>query len=79
MPLKLHATDMDGSFGYTIHPGNEHDSMTFPSIYKKLKRYDPGIIVADAGYKTPAIAKLLIDDVVIPVFPYTRPMTKEDL
>ena len=63
--------------GYTIHPGNEHDSMTFPSIYKKLKRYDPGIIVADAGYKTPAIAKLLIDDVVIPVFPYTRPMTKE--
>ena len=63
--------------GYTIHPGNEHDSMTFPSIYKKLKRYDPGIIVADAGYKTPAIAKLLIDDGVIPVFPYTRPMTKE--
>ena len=33
--------------------------------------------VVDAGYKTPAIAKLLIDDGVKPVFPYKRPMTKE--
>ena len=31
----------------------------------------------DAGYKTPAIAKLLLDDGVTPVFPYKRPMTKE--
>ena len=51
--------------------------MTFPSVYEKLKKYDPGIIVADAGYKTPAIAKLLIDDGVTPVLPYTRPMTKD--
>ena len=34
-------------------------------------------LVADAGYKTPAIAKLLIDDGVSPLFPYKRPMTKE--
>jgi hypothetical protein len=33
--------------------------------------------VADAGYKTPAIAKLLLDDGVDPVFPYKRPMTKD--
>lgn len=33
--------------------------------------------VVDAGYKTPAIAKLLIDDDVKPLFPYKRPMTKE--
>lgn len=51
--------------------------MTFPSVYEKLKKYDPGIIVADAGYKTPAIAKLLIDDGVTPVLLYTRPMTKD--
>lgn len=63
--------------GYTIHPGNEHDSTTFPSIYDKLKKFNPGVIVADAGYKTPAIAKLLIDDGITPVFPYTRPMTKD--
>lgn len=33
--------------------------------------------VVDAGYKTPAIAKLLMDDGVKPVFPYKRPMTKD--
>jgi transposase len=63
--------------GYTIHPGNEHDSKTFPAIYEKIKKFNPKMIVADAGYKTPAIAKLLIDDGVIPVFPYKRPMTKD--
>ena len=31
----------------------------------------------DAGYKTPAIAKLLLDDGIDPVFPYKRPMTKD--
>ena len=32
--------------------------------------------MADAGYKTPAIAKLLIDDGIRPLFPYKRPQTK---
>ena len=31
----------------------------------------------DAGYKTPAIAKLLLDEGIQPLFPYKRPMTKE--
>ena len=35
-------------------------------------------MVADAGYKVPAIAKLLIDDGITPLFPYKRPMTKAD-
>ena len=35
------------------------------------------MVVADAGYKTPAIAKQLIDDGVEPLFPYKRPMTKD--
>lgn len=34
-------------------------------------------LIADAGYKTPAIAKLLIDDGIRPLFPYKRPMTKK--
>jgi transposase len=63
--------------GYTIHPGNEHDSKTFPYIYDKLKQYNPENIVADAAYKTPAIAKLLIDEGITPIFPYKRPMTKK--
>ncbi len=63
--------------GYSIHPGNEHDSKTFPTIYDKIKKFNPGVIVADAGYKTPAIAKMLIDDGITPVFPYKAPMTKK--
>ena len=62
---------------YTIHPGNEHDSKTFPAIYEKIKKLKPEIIVADAGYKTPAIARMLIDDGITPIFPYKAPMTKK--
>ena len=63
--------------GYTVHPGNENDSVTFPKIYEKLRVFSPDFLVADAGYKTPAIAKQLTEDGIIPVFPYKRPMTKE--
>lgn len=74
------ASDKHGwIMGYTIHPGNEHDSQTFPAIYEKLKGYDPEKIVVDAGYKTPAIAKMLIDDGITPIMPYKRPMTKKGL
>ena len=58
---------------YTVHPGNEHDSVTFPSIYEKLKKLDPDTMVMDAGYKNPVIAKTLIDDDIAPIFPYTNP------
>lgn len=63
--------------GYTVHPGNEHDSRTFHALYQKIKGYQPGMIVADAGYKTPAIARLLLKDEIEPLFPYKRPMTKK--
>lgn len=72
------ACDKNGwILGYTIHPGNEHDSRTFPTLYKKIKNIGMTTLIADAGYKTPAIAKLLIDDGIVPLFPYTRPRTKE--
>ena len=35
-------------------------------------------VFADAGYKTPAIAHQLLEDGIQPLFPYTRPKTKED-
>ena len=35
------------------------------------------MVVADAGYKTPAIAHQLSEDGIQPLFPYTRPKTKE--
>lgn len=72
------ACDKNGwILGYTVHPGNQHDSFTFPAIYEKVKHPELEMIIADAGYKTPAIAKLLLDDGVKPLFPYKRPMTKE--
>lgn len=65
--------------GATIHGGNKHDSTVFEEIYEKVKETvgKPNNVVADAGYKTPAIAKLLIDDNVEPYMPYKRPMTKK--
>ena len=63
--------------GYTVNPGNRHDSRTFKGIYDKIKNEDLDVIIADAGYKTPAIAKLLLDDGILPLFPYKRPATKD--
>lgn len=72
------ACDKNGwILNYTVHPGNEHDSRTFPYLYEKLKKLNPKAIIADAGYKNPAIAKLLIDDGIKPVMPYTAPKTKD--
>lgn len=74
------ACDRNGwILGYTVHPGNQHDSATFPEIYRKVRHDGLEMVVVDAGYKTPAIAKMLLDDGVKPLFPYTRPRTKEGL
>ena len=35
------------------------------------------MIVADAGYKTPAIAHRLLEDGIKPLFPYSCPKTKD--
>ena len=63
--------------GYTVHPGNEHDSRTWKPLYDKLKDLDMEMMVLDAGYKTPAIARELLKDGIQPLFPYKRPMTKD--
>ena len=62
---------------FSVSPGNEHDSRTFKGLYDKIAHLGMEYCVVDAGYKTPAIAKLLLDDGVKPLFPYKRPMTKE--
>ena len=63
--------------GYTISPGNLHDSRTFKGLYDKISDIGINTLIADAGYKTPAIAKLLLDDGMKPLFPYKSPMTKD--
>lgn len=62
--------------GFSVHPGNENDGRTFKTLYDKIKKLSPEMIVADAGYKTPAIARMLLEDGIEPLFPYKRPMTK---
>ena len=72
------ACDKNGwILGFDVNPGNEHDSRTFKGLYDKLQNIGMEKCVVDAGYKTPAIAKLLLDDGITPVFPYKRPQTKE--
>ena len=63
--------------GYTVNRGNLHDSRTFKGLYDKIKNSEIETIIADAGYRTPAIAKLLIDDGIKPLLPYKRPQTKK--
>ena len=63
---------------FTVNAGNEHDSRTFKGLYDRLKNIGMEYCIADAGYKTPAIAKLLLDDGIKPVLPYKRPMTKDN-
>ena len=46
-------------------------------VFAYIKDIGIETMIVDAGYKTPAIAKLLIDDGIRPLFPYKRPMTKK--
>ena len=72
------ACDKNGwILGYTVNPGNQHDSRTFKGLYDKIKDIGIETLIADSGYKTPAIAKLLLDDRIKPLFPYKSPMTKD--
>ena len=73
MPMMTQNTEKNR----TQIPGNEHDSRTFKGLYDKLKDIGMEVCVVDAGYKTPAIAKLLIDDGIKSLFPYKAPMTKD--
>ena len=66
--------------GHMSFPGNLHDSTTFLPFYEeKLKKMKPQKIVMDAGYKTPAIARMLIEDGILPVLPYTAPRKKTEV
>ena len=75
MPIHAQvACDKHGwALAYTVEAGNVHDSQAFPALFSKLEPFSPHYIIADSGYKTPAIAHYLLERNIIPVFPYTRP------
>jgi hypothetical protein len=59
---------------------NVHASRMLDQILDKVieKIEKPVAVAVDAGYKTPYIAKYLMDQGIRPVMPYTRPLTKKD-
>ena len=63
---------------YTVESGNIHDSQGFPGLFAKLEAFSPEFIIADSSYKTPSIAKFLLEKGITPVFPYTRPRGKKN-
>lgn len=65
--------------GLDVSPGNIHDSVLFFDLYEQITGKFPQAryIVADAGYKTPAICKKVLEDGRVAVLPYKRPMNKK--
>lgn len=64
---------------FEVSPGNFHDSIVFKGLYERVIEQFSEVKAAavDAGYKTPAIMKQILDSKRIPCVPYKRPMTKE--
>lgn len=62
-----------------ITAGNIHDSVAWDNVYDRVtERFQEAkFIVMDAGYKTPWIAKKVLDDDRVPILPYTRKGYKE--
>ncbi len=73
------ACDRYGYILFEVDAGNVHDSTVFPKLYKHLLEEYAAMkkVVADAGYKTPAIAREIIESGRVPIMPYKRPMTKD--
>ena len=58
----------------TVTPANIHDSRAFSEVYQDvISKHEVKNVALDAGYKTPAIAKEIIDSGKKPIMPYTCP------
>jgi len=77
------ATDKNGFvLAHETVPGNVHDSVSFDKVREKvMKKFGAKITfeVLDAGFKTPAICRTIIEDNKIPLMPYTRPKGSKEL
>ena len=63
-----------------VTAGNVHDSVAWDAVYDRVTAKFKHIqfVAMDAGYKTPWIAKKVLDDGKVPVLPYTRHHGKKD-
>ena len=66
--------------GVHVTAGNVHDSVAWDPLYDDVtKRFsEVEYVTMDSAYKTPWIAKKILDDTKIPVLPYTRRTGKKD-
>ena len=65
---------------FVVTEGNIHDSTSFKPLYEKIKMNNNiKNVVADSAYKTPCIAKDIIDSNKIPIFPYKNSKSNENL
>jgi hypothetical protein len=67
--------DDNGFILHTVVKGsNVHDSQILHDLFYRVKEKigKPLALALDAGYKTPAMAKLLMDEGLRPVSPYTH-------
>jgi len=66
--------------GVEVTAGNVHDSVAWDALYDGLtKRFEEiKFVTMDAGYKTPWIAKKILDNGHIPILPYTRYTGKQE-
>ncbi len=74
------ACDKNGFIlGINVTAANVHDSTMFEIVLEKVKKNigKPKYVAVDAGYKIPYISKLLIDQEIRPIMPYTRPRSKK--
>lgn len=75
------ACDRNGFvLGVEITAGNVHDSVAWDALYSQVTARFPQVefVTMDAGYKTPWIAKRILDDGRVPILPYTRYKGKKD-
>ncbi|WP_191560928.1 IS1182 family transposase [Metabacillus idriensis] len=77
----FHAASDEKGFvlGTIVTPGNVHDSAVFEPLLDQVTELHkkPAAVAADAAYKNPALAHYLNEKEIRPVFPYTRPKTKD--
>ena len=66
--------------GVEVTAGNVHDSVAWDAVYDQVteKFSEVEFVTMDAGYKTPWIAKKVLEHSRIPILPYTRYKGKKD-
>lgn len=60
--------------GVEVTAGNVHDSVAFDALYDAVTERLEGVefVTMDAAYKTPWIARKILEDGRVPILPYTR-------